>query len=136
MALLSLLLLAACSTEDAVKVPADRIIGDWKGPDGEQLSFSIDRKFTSSGLDSKNLAAIRCPGSTAAGSWGFFVDDENGSHMSKTAKSGSRIGLSFQDVRQEDCMMDLAVLDDGETLCATNDPDVPCGLEVRFSREK
>jgi hypothetical protein len=31
--------------------------------------------------------------------------------------------------------MTLSVVDGGKTLCATDD-DVPCGLDVRFTREK
>ncbi len=132
-----LLLLTACATEDTAKVPADRVVGQWKGPDGEKISFSSDRQFTASGLDSKGLAEADCPGGTSAGGWGFFVDDANGSHMSKTAESGSWIGLGLaREYWDRNCMLDLAVVEGGNTLCATNDPDVPCGLDVRFTREK
>jgi hypothetical protein len=34
------------------------------------------------------------------------------------------------------CVLQFAVVDGGKTLCATYDPDVPCGLDVRFTREK
>ncbi|WP_327728397.1 hypothetical protein OG250_18430 [Streptomyces sp. NBC_00487] len=137
-ALLPLLLVAACSTtDDTAKVSAARIVGNWKGPDGERISFSDDRKFTATGLDSKELATADCPSGKSGGGWGFFVDDANGSHMSKTAKSGSWIGLGLaREYWDWDCNLQLAVVDDGKTLCASNDPDVPCGLDVRFTREK
>ncbi|OQD51772.1 hypothetical protein BM536_038175 [Streptomyces phaeoluteigriseus] len=131
-----LLLLTACATEETAKVSVDRVVGNWEGPNGEKLSFSADRKFAASGLDSKKLAETDCPGDESAGSWGFMVDEDNGSSFrSATAKSGSWIGLGFE--RQYfGCILELAVVDGGDTLCATNDPDVPCGLDVRFTREK
>ena len=131
-----LLLLSACATEETAKVPVDLVVGNWRGPDGERLSFSADRKFTAAGLDSKKLAETDCPGGESAGSWGFMVVKDNGSSFrSDTAKSGSWIGLGFER-RHFGCILELAVVDRGDTLCATNDPDVPCGLDVRFTREK
>ncbi|GAB2953778.1 hypothetical protein [Streptomyces heilongjiangensis] len=137
-ALLPLLLVAACSTtEDTAKVPAERIVGDWKGPDGERISFSANRQFTATGLGSTKLATADCPSGKSGGGWGFFVDDANGSHMSKTAASGSWIGLGLaREYWDWDCQLQFAVVDDGKTLCASIDPDDPCSLGVRFTREK
>ncbi|GAB7108577.1 lipoprotein [Streptomyces phaeofaciens JCM 4814] len=137
-ALIPLLLVAACSTtEETAKVPAERIVGNWQGPDGERISFSADREFTATGLDSKKLAPVDCPTGKSGGGWGFFVSDDNGSHMSKTAKSGSWVGLGLaREYWDWNCSLQFAVVDDGRTLCASNDPDVPCGLGVRFTREK
>ncbi|GKQ37647.1 hypothetical protein ALMP_41840 [Streptomyces sp. A012304] len=133
-ALIPLLLVAACgSSEETAKISAERVVGNWKGPDGEKISFSADRQFTATGLDSEKLATADCP-ATAGGGWGFFVDDA----MDKTAPSGSWIGLGLarQYWDKGDCHLQFAVVDGGRTLCATNDPDVPCGLDVRFTREK
>ncbi|ULR55699.1 hypothetical protein [Streptomyces deccanensis] len=136
--LLPLLLAAACDgTGDTAKVPAERIVGNWKGPDGERISFSADREFTATGLDSKKLATADCPGGKSGGSWGFFVDDANGSHTDKTASSGSWIGLGLARTYWDwNCALGFAVVDGGKTLCATYDPDDPCSLDVRFTREK
>ncbi|SFO07132.1 hypothetical protein SAMN04487980_105416 [Streptomyces sp. cf124] len=136
--LLPLLLVTACSTrEDTTKVPAEHIVGNWKGPDGERISFSADREFTATGLDSKKLATADCPGGKSNGAWGFFVDDANGSHRSETAKSGSWIGLGLaRKYLDWGCLLDFAVVDGGKTLCATLDPDDPCSLDVRFTRGK
>ncbi|GAA3125609.1 lipoprotein [Streptomyces rameus] len=130
-----LLLLAACASEETATVPLDRIVGRWQGADGEALSFSSDRTFTSSGLDSGKLADSKCPGGPSKGSWGFFTDGDSGTQVSKTTKSGSWIGLGFER-RFWQCGLLLAVVDDGRTLCATDDPDTPCGLDVRFTRRK
>lgn len=132
-----LLLLTACTTDETAKVSVDQVVGHWQGPDGEEITFSAGRKFTASGLDSKKLAGEDCPGGKSAGGWGFFVDDANGSHMSKVAKSGSQIGIGLARKYWDwNCTMNFAVVDDGKTLCATNDPDVPCGLDVRFTHRK
>ncbi|CAL9578888.1 hypothetical protein SUDANB58_04994 [Streptomyces sp. enrichment culture] len=131
----SLLLITACAAEGTTKTQADRIVGNRKGPDGERIAFSADRKSTSSGLDSRKLAETDCPGGAAGGSWGFMVDSGTSGFRSETAESGSWIGLGF---RREHfgCVLELAVVDGGKTLCATDDPDTPCGLDVRFTREK
>ncbi|MEU9336564.1 hypothetical protein AB0D49_25910 [Streptomyces sp. NPDC048290] len=131
-----LLLLTACATDESARVSADRVVGNWNGPNGERLSFSADRKFAAAGLDSERLAETDCPGGESTGSWGFMVDEENGSSFrSNTAKSGSWIGLGFER-EYFGCILELAIVDGGDTLCATNDPDVPCSLGVRFIREK
>ncbi|MDH6220202.1 hypothetical protein [Streptomyces pseudovenezuelae] len=129
-----LLLLTGCATEKTTKVSAAGVVGTWKGPGGEQISLGADHAFTSSGLDSKNLAGTGCPAEVAGGSWGFMVAHGNSGFSSETAKSGSWIGLGFK-VRWE-CGLSLAVVDDGETLCATDDPGAPCGLGVRLTRRK
>ncbi|MEV3873304.1 hypothetical protein [Streptomyces sp. NPDC049906] len=133
-----LLLLTACAPEETATVSMDRIVGTWKGPDGEKISFSADREFTASGLDSKKLDGANCPGMKLSGIWGFMVVEENGSSFrSDTAKSGSWIGLGLAKKYWDlGCMLDLAVVDDGDTLCATGDPDVPCDHDVRFTRDK
>ncbi|MEU9343624.1 hypothetical protein AB0D74_20690 [Streptomyces sp. NPDC048278] len=139
MSLVPVLVLTACTSENPkrTRVSADRIVGDWTGSSGERLSFSADRAFTSSGLDSKNLADERCPGEKATGSWAFFADQGDGLYgTSEKAGSGDEIGLAFGKESQEDCTINLSVVDDGKTLCASNDPDLSCGLDVRFTRKK
>lgn len=131
-----LLLLTACTAGDeTVKVPLERIVGQWQGPDGEKLTLSTDRTFTSSGLHSGKLADTQCPDDPAKGGWGFMTDSGNSSFASKTATSGSWIGLGFER-KHWACILQLAVVDGGTTLCATDDPDIPCGLDVRFTRQK
>ena len=131
------LLLTACAgSSPTAKVAADRITGNWAGPHGEKFTFVADRTFTASGLDSTNLTAAMCPGKPSEGGWAFYVaEGGKGTEISeKTAKSGSWIGLSFHGAAGN-CRIDLAVVDGGKALCATDDRDVPCGLDVRFTRE-
>ncbi|MFD3843713.1 hypothetical protein ACFWWC_47115 [Streptomyces sp. NPDC058642] len=139
MSLVPVLVLTACTSENekTTKVSVDRIVGTWTSGDGETLSFAADRTFTSASLDSKKLADARCPGEKAAGSWAFFADLGDDMYgTSDTARSGKEIGLAFDGLPQEDCSVYLAVVDGGKTLCASNDPDLSCGLDVRFTRRK
>ncbi|MEV8406153.1 hypothetical protein AB0R12_10125 [Streptomyces niveus] len=131
-------LLTACSgTPETARVPLDRVVGSWMGPDDEEISLTADRTFESTDLAANKLAADNCPENQTRGSWAFYADLGDGMYgTSKKAPSGDRIGLSFKGLPQEDCAMQLAVVDGGKTLCATADPDDPCSLDVRFSREK
>ncbi|QFZ78363.1 hypothetical protein GFH48_38275 [Streptomyces fagopyri] len=129
------LLLTGCvGSQPTTKVAVDRITGSWAGPHGEKFTISADRTFTTSGLDSKKLAVTRCPGKPSEGGWSFYVSEGHGTEIGeKTAKSGSWIGLSFHGAA-ENCHFDLAVVDGGKALCATDDRDLPCGLDVKFTR--
>ncbi|WP_329220620.1 hypothetical protein OG352_27770 [Streptomyces sp. NBC_01485] len=136
---LPLLLLPACSGERTATtdVSVAKVAGSWKGPDGERVSLTSDHAFTSAGLDSPKLKDTHCAGGEDSGTWGFYVPDgDDGEAVSDTAGSGDWIGLSFKsDATQEfPCSVQLAVVDGGRTLCATDDPDLPCGLDVRFTR--
>ena len=133
-----LLLVSACGdTDGKTEVSAERLVGAWTAADGETFSFAADRTFTSAGLDSKKLADDRCPGGQATGSWAFFADQGDGLYgTSEKARSGSEIGLAFDKESQDDCTINLSVVDGGKTLCATDDPELPCGLDVRFTRKK
>ncbi|MFJ9630058.1 hypothetical protein ACIRU8_20335 [Streptomyces sp. NPDC101175] len=135
-ALAPFLLLTACAgSQPTTKVTADHITGNWTGPHGEKFTFAADRTFTASGLDSKNLADEMCTGKPSNGGWAFYVAESKNTDISdKTAKSGSWIGLSFHGAA-ENCRIDLAVVDGGKALCATDDPAVPCGLDVKFTKE-
>ncbi|MER5924213.1 hypothetical protein [Streptomyces mirabilis] len=135
-ALAPFLLLTACADgQPTTKVAADRITGNWAGPHGEKFSFAADRTFTASRLDSKNLTEAMCTGKPSEGGWAFYVAEGKNTEISEeTAKSGSWIGLSFHGAA-EDCRIDLAVVDGGKALCATDDRDLPCGLDVKFTRE-
>jgi hypothetical protein len=130
------LLITACAgSQPTTKVAADRITGNWAGPHGEKVTFAADRTLTASGLDSKNLASARCPGKPAEGDWSFYAAISKHTEISdETAKSGSWIALSVGGAA-EDCHFDLAVVDGGKTLCATDDRDAPCGLDVKFTKE-
>ncbi|MGX1225340.1 hypothetical protein [Streptomyces ambofaciens] len=117
-------------------VPADRVTGAWQAGDDTALTLSADRTFTASGLDSGKLAGTGCPGGHTDGDWAFFADDGEGLYMtSPGARSGSEIGLSFTEQSDEPCRLTLTVVDDGESLCATSDPETPCDLGVRFARK-
>ncbi|MCT9010519.1 hypothetical protein [Streptomyces rhizosphaerihabitans] len=135
-ALAPFLLLTACvGSQSTTKVAVDRITGNWVGPHGEKFTIAADRTFTADGLDSKNLAVTKCPGKSSEGGWSFYVAEGHGTEIGeKTAKSGSWIGLSFHGAA-ENCQFDLAVVDGGKALCATDDRDLPCGLDVKFTRE-
>ncbi|MFF9769862.1 hypothetical protein ACF1GT_25280 [Streptomyces sp. NPDC014636] len=135
-ATLPLLLLTACAGEQTTKVAASDVVGDWQGPGKDRITLSKDHTFVSHDLGEKS---DHCPAGRNSGTWGFFVDDgASGAAVSRKAASGDRIGLSFasDDSQEFSCFVDLAVVDGGKTLCATDDPDDPCGLDVRFTRRK
>ncbi|MFD5745923.1 hypothetical protein [Streptomyces sp. NPDC127033] len=138
LALMPFLLLTACSgSPETIRIPVSRVVGNWTGPDGEEISFAVDRTFESANLAANELAAEDCPAKRTSGGWAFYAKQGDGMYgTSKEAASGDRIGLSFTGLPEEDCFLDLAVIDGGNTLCATSDPDDPCSLGVRFSREK
>ncbi|MFF4978436.1 hypothetical protein [Streptomyces sp. NPDC001083] len=130
-----LLLTGYVGSQSTTRVAVDRITGSWTGPHGEKFTIATDRTFTASGLDSKNLAVTRCPGKPSEGGWSFYVPEGHGTEIGeKTAKSGSWIGLSFHGAA-ENCHFDLGVVDDSKALCATDDRDLPCGLNVKFIRK-
>lgn len=129
-------MLTACAgSQSTTEVAADRITGNWAGPHGEKFTFAADRTFSASSLDSKNLTAAMCTGKPSEGGWAFYVTEGGGTEISeKAVKAGSWIGLSFHGAA-ENCRIDLAVVDGGKALCATDDRDAPCGLDVKFTRE-
>jgi hypothetical protein len=135
-ALAPFLLLTACAgSQPTTKAAADSITGNWAGPHGEKVTFAADRTLTASGLDSNNLASARCPGKPSAGDWSFYVATSMHTEISdETARSGSWIALSVGGAA-EGCHFDLAVVNDGKALCATDDRDAPCGLDVKFTKE-
>ncbi|WP_351234775.1 hypothetical protein [Streptomyces sp. NPDC002133] len=78
-----------------------------------------------------------CPTGKAVGTWGFWVQEDESSGtfvVSSEANSGDTIGLAFAGVPQGGCGISLSVVDGGDALCATDDPDAVCGLDVRFIR--
>jgi hypothetical protein len=135
-ALLVVVSAAACDVEPAAAtVSADQVTGGWRSGGGATLALSTDRTFTAHGLDEGALAGAGCPGGHTEGGWAFFADRGDGGYRtSERAASGSEIGLSFARPAGEPCRMTLTVVDEGEALCATFDPDVPCDLDVRFAR--
>ncbi|MEU9594781.1 hypothetical protein ACGF7W_22785 [Streptomyces sp. NPDC048219] len=135
--LITLLAATACDGAGAetATVSADRVTGSWQAGDAS-LALTAGRTFTASGLDSGKLAGTGCPGGHSDGDWAFFADDGDGLYMtSPEARSGSEIGLSFTEESDEPCRITLTVVDDGDTLCATSDPETPCDLGVRFTRK-
>lgn len=131
-----LVLLTACGGEQTTKVAASGVVGDWRGPGVDRITLSPDHTFVSHDLGKKS---DHCPAGRNSGTWGFFVDDgDSGAAVSHKADSGDRIGLSFDgDGSQEfPCFVDLAVVDGGKGLCETTDPDDPCSVGVKLTREK
>lgn len=136
--LITLLAATACDDTGArtATVSVERVTGSWRAGDDRALTLSADRTFTASGLNSGKLAGTGCPGGHTDGDWAFFADDGDGLYMtSPRARSGSEIGLSFTEQAEEPCRLTLTAVDDGDTLCATSDPETPCDLGVRFTRK-
>ncbi|WP_371773289.1 hypothetical protein [Streptomyces sp. NBC_01438] len=130
------LLLTACAgSKPTTKVKAQLITGTWTGPDNEKLTFAADRTFTASNLGSENLAPQKCADTPSDGGWAFYAPGKSqGTEFSdKSAASGSWIAVVFHGAA-EDCRFDLAVVDKGKALCATDDRDAPCSLDVKFTR--
>ncbi|MEU3660991.1 hypothetical protein AB0E77_14745 [Streptomyces sp. NPDC032940] len=133
--LITLLAATACGGAETATVSADRVTGSWQAGDGASLALTAGRTFTASGLDAGKLADTGCPGGHSDGDWAFFADDDGLYMTSPEATSGSEIGLSFTEESDEPCRITLTVVDDGDTLCATSDPETPCDLGVRFTRK-
>ncbi len=135
--LVTVALATACDGSSArtATVPVDRVTGVWKSGEAT-LALTADHTFTASGLNEGKLTDTGCPVGHADGDWAFFADQGDGLYVtSRQARSGSEIGLSFTEPSDEPCRLTLTVVDD-DTLCATSDPDVPCDLGVRFTRER
>ncbi|MFY4722749.1 hypothetical protein [Streptomyces sp. LaBMicrA B280] len=131
-----LFLLTACGGEHTAKVAVSGVVGSWRGPGSDRITLSRDHTFVSHGLGKRS---DHCPAGRGGGTWGFFVDDgESGAAVSRKAASGERIGLSFDgdDSREFPCFVDLAVVDGGKSLCESTDPDDPCDVGVKLTREK
>ncbi|MFJ9174923.1 hypothetical protein [Streptomyces sp. NPDC102360] len=122
---------------DPATASVDRVVGDWEAESGARLSLAADHTFTSARLASGGLAGTGCPVGRGSGDWAFFAHDGADSYTtSKKANSGSEIGLMFGAPSEASCHIDLTVVDHGKSLCATDDPDLPCGLNTRFERAK
>lgn len=114
----------------------DDVAGEWVESAGGRIAISTDRTFTASGLKSDAFSDNDCPAGAASGTWGFYVyKGESMTEVSEKAQSGTRLGLSFNGVPQGECLIDLVAVDGGDTLCASDDPDALCGLDVKFSRK-
>ncbi|MEU2113943.1 hypothetical protein [Streptomyces sp. NPDC019507] len=114
------------------------LVGTWKTSNGAQIALREDRTFDVSAVNwGITLGGESCPKGKASGTWAFWVDEgEPGGtvFVSAAADSGDAISLTFADVRPGGCGITLSVIDGGDTLCATDDPDLVCGLDVRFNR--
>ncbi|WP_306317439.1 MULTISPECIES: hypothetical protein [unclassified Streptomyces] len=119
-------------------IPVDRAVGNWRAESGATVSLAADHTFTSTRLTVGGLADTGCPGGRGSGDWAFFAHEGGNTYSasSEKTKSGSKIGLSFSSPSDTTCWMDLTVVDNGKSLCATDDPDMPCGLNTRFTRSK
>ncbi|MFF4168281.1 hypothetical protein [Streptomyces sp. NPDC001741] len=133
-----LMLIAGCvEGEKLATVEASRIIGTWSEPSGGRISFSEKRTFEAHGIDVKSAIYAGCPAGDSTGTWGFFVDEGKPGgflFVSREASSGETLGITFDGAPEGECEISLNVIQGGETLCATDDPDFTCGLEIRFSR--
>ncbi|MET7620496.1 hypothetical protein [Streptomyces sp. NPDC005408] len=133
-----LFLISACAGgEELATVQASSVVGTWSEPSGGLISLREDHTFEVSGLEVKSQIYDDCPDGSGGGSWGFFVDEGKvgGSvFVSKKATSGNSLGLTFEGVPQGGCEVSLNVVDGGKALCASDDPDLPCGLDIRLTR--
>jgi hypothetical protein len=135
-----LFLISACAGEEKLTtVQVSSVIGTWSEPSGGLLSLREDRTFDVSGLEIESQIYGKCPDGNGSGVWGFFVDEgEEGGGVfeSQEATSGNRMALTFNGVPQGECGVSLNVVDGGKTLCASDDPDLSCGLDIRFTRSE
>ncbi|MEN8655018.1 hypothetical protein ABCR94_31630 [Streptomyces sp. 21So2-11] len=140
-ALLSpLILIAACAAEpELTTVQESKIVGAWSEGSGTQITFRADRTFDASKLNIGSRLYDGCPSGAASGSWAFFVDEgEPGGSVfaSEEATSGESLVLTFQEVPQGDCVITLNAVDGGKALCASDDPDFSCPLNIKFTKIK
>ncbi|MFF1380110.1 hypothetical protein [Streptomyces sp. NPDC058308] len=136
LAVAAIFLVSSCGVEKTATVRVDDIAGKWVEPGGGSFTISADRTFKASSLKADAFVDDGCPAGDVSGTWGFYVDKSDAlTEVSKKASSGAWIGLSFHGVPQGGCSIDLVAVDGGDTLCASDDPDDPCDLDVRFSRK-
>ncbi|MFE9249625.1 hypothetical protein [Streptomyces sp. NPDC007088] len=131
------LLLTACAgSVPTTEVTAGRLTGTWVGPDGERVTLGADRTVATAGLGTEKLAATDCVDRPSKGSWSFLAAKGGGALESdESARSGSWIALSFAfHGPAENCHLELSVVDGGKGLCASDDLDFPCALDVKFTR--
>ncbi|WP_338677352.1 hypothetical protein V1460_33575 [Streptomyces sp. SCSIO 30461] len=137
----AVLLLTSCSNQDKLaKVRENTVVGTWENSTGERVTLHEDHQFNTSAINwDINLGGESCPKGETAGTWGFWVDEGKPGGtviVSTEADSGDAINLTFEGVQPGECEITLSVVDGGDTLCATDDPDLACGLDIRFNRIK
>ncbi|MFD6803678.1 hypothetical protein [Streptomyces cyaneofuscatus] len=135
----AVLLLASCSEgEKATTVRESAVVGTWETSSGGHIALRRDRTFDVGDVDwNVTLNEESCPDGDAKGSWGFWAEEgESGQTvaLSSTATSGDAMGLRFENPTGARCTLTLNVVDNGDALCAAEDMDTVCGLDVRFSR--
>lgn len=135
----AMLALASCADEKTTSLPTARVAGTWETSSGGRITLREDKTFDVSNVKWDSSWNDSCPAGEAKGTWGFWVDEGKPGgtiFISDEANSGSGLGLQFADVPAEGCYLTLNVVDGGDTLCAADDPDTVCGLDIRFSRTK
>ncbi|MEV8526369.1 hypothetical protein AB0451_19745 [Streptomyces sp. NPDC052000] len=134
--LLSAGVLTGCSQGDeSAKVEYSSIVGIWSGEDGGKVTFKSDGTFNATHMGGLSSLFSDCPKSDASGTWGFFQPTKFGDAVSDSAKSGSAIGLTFNNVRQGGCEVRVNVINSGASICFTDDPEVLCDAGFRLSKQ-
>lgn len=129
-------LTSSCAAEvRSPPVSASVISGDWVDATGGKISLREDRTF--SALDvSWGVESGSCPDGESRGSWAFWKEGESKdfAFASENAKSGNSLALSFEGADQGECYITLNLIDDGASLCATDDIEIICSTESKFRR--
>ncbi|MER8039058.1 hypothetical protein [Streptomyces hydrogenans] len=131
----------SCSgSEELSRVGEASVIGVWKGKNGETVKLQKDHRFTASGVDWESVSpGSGCPQGEGPGSWAFWGSDPGSPETSAALEKyveGDTVNLSFDGVEQGSCLTNLNAVDDGSSLCLSDDIEVPCSLGIRLSPQK
>ncbi|RSS50929.1 hypothetical protein [Streptomyces sp. WAC01280] len=115
-------------------------VGTWKGSDGAVVELHADRKFTTSGIDWRDVSkGSECPqGETASGKWAFWGSEPgrpDSSEVLDEYTSGDTIHLAFVGPPQGGCLINLSATKGGSVLCVSDDFEIPCAREITFTKE-
>ncbi|MFD6075653.1 hypothetical protein ACFWG5_08760 [Streptomyces hydrogenans] len=142
--LTSVMAIAACVTscsgsEKLSRVGVESVIGVWKGKSGETVNLQGDHRFTASGFDWGSLSSWDgCPQGEGAGIWAFWGSDPDSPQTSAALDKyieGDTVNLSFEGVEQGTCLINLNAIDEGSSLCLSDDIEIPCSLDIKLVRQ-
>ncbi|GHG05468.1 hypothetical protein [Streptomyces zaomyceticus] len=130
---------AACSGEEELsRVTAGSVSGTWTGGNGGTMTLQADHRFSTSGIDWGTASAgSGCPRGEGDGIWAFWGSDPDSPETSSALEKyteGDTVNLSFNGVEQGSCLINLNVIEGGSTLCVSDDIEVPCSLDLRFTK--
>ncbi|MFG3345074.1 hypothetical protein ACGF1Z_08400 [Streptomyces sp. NPDC048018] len=136
--LASVLALAGCGQGSHVQVEVAQkdLVGRWADDAGGSMVFASDHTFRFTSVALKSDVHASCPRGDSSGRWDFLVEDEESEMSDPRATSGKSAALHFDGQSLGACVIAMNFIDDGKSLCLSDDPDDLCSVGAVFSREK